>query len=85
MNKAILIGNLTRDPELRTTPNGINVASFSIAVSRRRANAKKEGFSALSDCHKRPRSTTFFESLAPDVARRFSLPFLSTPLDAQWI
>lgn len=42
MNKAILIGNLTRDPEVRTTPNGVNVCSFSIAVNRRRANQQGE-------------------------------------------
>ncbi len=35
MNKVILIGNLTRDPELKTTPNGVSVCQFSIAVSRR--------------------------------------------------
>lgn len=35
MNKAILIGNLTRDPEHRTTQNNISVTKFSIAVSRR--------------------------------------------------
>jgi len=33
-NKAILIGRLTADPEMRTTPNGVNVASFRIAVDR---------------------------------------------------
>ena len=38
MNKIILIGNLTRDPELRTTPNGYSVCDFTIAVNRRRAN-----------------------------------------------
>ena len=35
MNKVILIGNLTKDPELRTTSNGTSVCSFSIAVNRR--------------------------------------------------
>jgi single-strand DNA-binding protein len=35
MNKVILIGNLTRDPELRQTANGVAVCSFSIAVNRR--------------------------------------------------
>lgn len=35
MNKVIIIGNLTRDPELRTTPNGISVCTFSVAVNRR--------------------------------------------------
>ena len=36
MNKIILIGNLTRDPELRTTPNGVSVCDFTIAVNRRK-------------------------------------------------
>ncbi len=35
MNKAFLIGNLTRDPELRTTTSGVPVCSFSIAINRR--------------------------------------------------
>lgn len=33
LNKATLIGNITRDPEMRTTPTGSNVASFSIATN----------------------------------------------------
>jgi len=33
LNKAMLIGNLTRDPEVRTTPNGTSVTSFSIATN----------------------------------------------------
>jgi single-strand DNA-binding protein len=33
INKVILIGNLGRDPEMRYTPNGIAVCSFSIATS----------------------------------------------------
>lgn len=40
MNKAILVGRLTRDPELRTTANGTNVCSFSVAVNRRYKNAE---------------------------------------------
>ena len=35
MNKAFLIGNLTRDPELRTTQSGVPVCTFTIAVNRR--------------------------------------------------
>lgn len=35
MNRVILIGRLTRDPELRYTPNGTAVASFTIAVNRK--------------------------------------------------
>ncbi len=34
LNKALLIGNLTRDPELRSLPSGMQVASFSIATNR---------------------------------------------------
>lgn len=34
MNKVFLIGNLTRDPELSETPNGVSVCHFSIAVNR---------------------------------------------------
>lgn len=34
INQVILMGRLTRDPELRTTPNGKNVCSFSLAVDR---------------------------------------------------
>ena len=34
LNKAFLIGNLTRDPELKALPSGINVCSFSVATNR---------------------------------------------------
>lgn len=43
MNKLTIIGNLTRDPELRTTGNGHNVCSFTVAVNRRKsANGQQE-------------------------------------------
>ena len=42
MNKALLVGNLTRDPELTTTPNGISVCRFTVAVQRRFANSDGE-------------------------------------------
>ena len=32
LNKVMIIGRLTRDPEMRTTPNGANVCSFSVAT-----------------------------------------------------
>jgi single-strand DNA-binding protein len=38
MNKVILVGNLTKDPDYRTTPSGATVCNFSIAVQRRFAN-----------------------------------------------
>ncbi len=34
LNKAIIIGNLTRDPELKSLPSGIKVCSFSVATNR---------------------------------------------------
>ena len=40
MNKVYLIGNLTRDPEMRSTSTGIPVCNFSIAVNRRFKNAQ---------------------------------------------
>ena len=62
MNKVFLVGRLARDPELTTTSNGVNVCRFSVAVSRKYANAegKREAdflnivvWSNLADnCHK---------------------------------
>ena len=41
-NKVILIGNMTADPELRQTNNGLSVCSFSIAVNRRNTKSDNE-------------------------------------------
>jgi single-strand DNA-binding protein len=41
LNKVILMGNLTRDPDLRYTPNGVAVASFGLAVNRRYQQAEE--------------------------------------------
>ena len=50
MNKAILIGRLTRDPELRTTPTGRNVCQFSIAVNRTYTSASGEREADFINC-----------------------------------
>ena len=42
MNKIFLIGNLTGDPELRTTPNGITVCTMNLAVNRRFSGNREE-------------------------------------------
>ena len=42
MNKIIVIGHLGRDPEMRYTPNGQSVTSFSVASSRRYTNSEGE-------------------------------------------
>ena len=42
MQRITLIGNLTRDPETRATPNGVTVCSFTVAVSRKYAPEGKD-------------------------------------------
>ncbi|MBC7343127.1 MAG: single-stranded DNA-binding protein [Clostridia bacterium] len=42
LNRVILIGRLTRDPELRYTPSGVPVASFTLAVDRPFTNQQGE-------------------------------------------
>jgi single-strand DNA-binding protein len=51
-SKAIITGNLTRDPELRTTPNGASVCSFSVAVNRvyRDSNGEQKEDVSFIDC-----------------------------------
>lgn len=52
-NKVILLGNLTRDPELRTIPSGQTVCGFSLAVNRSWKNADGETQEAVDyiDCN----------------------------------
>lgn len=50
MNKAILIGRLTKDPEKRTTQQGTSVASFSIACQKRVKNAQGTYDADFIDC-----------------------------------
>ena len=51
-NKVILMGNLTRDPETRSTPNGQSVTNFSLAVNRtwRDANGQTQDSVSYIDC-----------------------------------
>lgn len=42
MNRAILIGRLTKDPDFNTTSSGISVCSFTLAISRRFQNSNGE-------------------------------------------
>ena len=48
MNKIILIGNLTRDPESRTTPSGHTVCNFDIAVNERRGGQDNTTYFRIS-------------------------------------
>ncbi len=51
-SKAIITGNITRDPELRTTPSGSQVCSFSVAVNRNYKDSSGESKEDVSfiDC-----------------------------------
>lgn len=41
MNKLTIIGNLTNDPELRTTATGLSVCTFTVAVNRRKSGGNQ--------------------------------------------
>jgi len=58
LNKVFLIGNLTRDPELRYTPNGVAVCEFGIAVNRSwtSKDGQKRDATCFVDCQAWARS-----------------------------
>lgn len=51
LNKAMLIGNVTRDPEARTTPNGQNVCSFGVATNRRWRDKQTNELQSQAEFH----------------------------------
>lgn len=68
INKVIVTGNLTRDPELRETPSGFQVLSFGVAVNDRRRNPQTqqwEDYANFVDC-------TMFGNRAASVSRFLS-------------
>lgn len=62
MNKVILIGNLTRDPELTETSAGVQICRFSLAVSRNYAGADGERKTDFFNC-------TAWRGLAETISR----------------
>lgn len=50
MNRVILVGRLTKDPELRFTPNGVAVATFTLAVNRAFTNQQGEREADFINC-----------------------------------
>ncbi|MFJ1815077.1 single-stranded DNA-binding protein [Staphylococcus saprophyticus] len=50
LNRAVLVGRLTKDPEFRTTPNGVSVATFTLAVNRTFTNAQGEREADFINC-----------------------------------
>jgi single-strand DNA-binding protein len=50
MNRVVLVGRLTKDPELRYTPNGVAVTTFSLAVNRPFSNQQGERETDFINC-----------------------------------
>ncbi|KMQ22709.1 single-stranded DNA-binding protein [Bacillus thuringiensis] len=50
MNRVVLVGRLTKDPDLRYTPNGVAVATFTLAVKKAFANQSGERESDFINC-----------------------------------
>lgn len=50
MNRVVLVGRLTKDPELRYTPNGVANATFTLAVNRAFANQQGEREADFIQC-----------------------------------
>jgi single-strand DNA-binding protein len=50
INRVVLVGRLTRDPDLRTTGSGISVLSFTLAVDRQYTNAQGERDADFINC-----------------------------------
>ena len=66
MNKVFMIGNLTKDPDLRSTGNGVSVCSFRIAVNRRFPNQAGERVSDFFD-------VVAWRQTAEFVSRKYSV------------
>lgn len=68
INRVIISGNLTRDPELRSTAGGVNVLGFGVAVNDRRKNQQTgewEDYPNFIDC-------TMFGARAESLSRFLS-------------
>lgn len=50
LNRVVLVGRLTRDPDLRYTPNGVAVANFNIAVNRPFSNQQGDREADFINC-----------------------------------
>lgn len=50
MNRVVLVGRLTKDPDLRYTPNGVPVATFTLAVNRPFSNQTGEREADFINC-----------------------------------
>jgi single-strand DNA-binding protein len=50
LNRVVLVGRLTKDPELKFTPNGVAVANFTLAVNRPFSNQQREKETDFINC-----------------------------------
>lgn len=50
LNRVVLVGRLTKDPEYRVTPSGVSVATFTLAVNRTFTNAQGERQADFINC-----------------------------------
>lgn len=65
LNKAILVGRLTKDPELRSTATGVSVLNFTVAVTRNYARQGEERQSDFINC-------VAFRNTADFISRYFA-------------
>ncbi len=65
LNKAILVGRLTKDPELRSTASGVSVVSFTVAVTRSYARQGEERQTDFINC-------VAFRNTADFISRYFA-------------
>ena len=73
-NKVLLMGNLTRDPDVRTTPSGMKIAKLGLAVNRRFRTRDDESreettFVDIDAFGNQFRNVAIFQSL-PDLVRQ---------------
>ena len=75
MNKVMLVGRLTRDPELRTLPSGKPVANFVVATNEYRGNGANERteYHNLIAWVRRPIGRTWLAASLPRTCRSWML------------
>ncbi|NBK47389.1 single-stranded DNA-binding protein [Staphylococcus delphini] len=65
LNRTVLVGRLTKDPDFRTTPSGVEVATFTLAVNRNYKNKDGEQQADFINC-------VVFKKQAENVSRYLS-------------